>query len=100
YPAYYTISPLFERSTVCEASPIPGSGTGSDKCDDVAFAATMPPTPSPTTTSVASTSAPTTAPQSTQAPAPTPFAPHTVRGGTWQSADDFHYTIGDALLIE
>jgi len=100
YPAYYTISPLFERSTVCEASPIPGSGTGSDKCDDVAFEATMPPTPSPTTTSVASTSAPTTAPQSTQAPAPTPFAPHTVRAGTLQSADDFHYTIGDALLIE
>lgn len=99
YPAYYTISPLFERSTVCEASPIPGSGAGSDKCEDVAFAATMPPTDAPTTSAVP-TSAPTNAPQSTQAPTPTPFSPHTVRTGMWQSADDFHFTIGDALLIE
>lgn len=95
YPAYYTVSPLFERSTVCEASPIPGAGTGSDKCEDVAFAATMPPTFAPTV-------APTTAPTSvaTTAPAATPFAAHAVRAGTWESADDFHYTIGDALLIE
>jgi len=99
YPAYYTVSPLFERNTACEVSPIPGAGTGSDKCDDVAFAATMPPIASPTN-APASTASATAAPQPTEAPAPTPFAPHTVRAGTWQSADDFHYTIGDALLIE
>jgi hypothetical protein len=91
YPAYYTVSPLFERSTVCEASPIQGAGAGSDACAGVALAATMPPTALPT---IAPTSAP------TDAPAATPFAAHAVRAGTWASADDFHYTIGDALLIE
>lgn len=113
YPAYYTISPLFERNTVCEASPIPAADSGSDKCDDVAFAA--PPTAAPTDapqTTVGPTTAPTDAPQATVgptsvptdaptvAPTLTPFTPHTVRAGTWESADDFHYTIGDALLIE
>jgi len=107
YPAYYTVFPLFERNTVCEASPIAGAGSGSDKCDGVVFAATMPPTASATkapgstapATNVPS-AAPTDAPQPTDAPAPTPFAAHTVRAGTWESADDFHFTIGDALLIE
>ena len=91
YPSYYAISPLFERSTLCEASPIPGVGSGSGKCASLAIAATMPPTVSPT-------KAPTAAP--TDAPAATPFTPYTVRAGRWESADDFHYTIGDALIIE
>jgi hypothetical protein len=30
---YYTISPLFERNTVCEASPIAGAGAGSEQCE-------------------------------------------------------------------
>jgi hypothetical protein len=94
YPAYYTISPLFDRNTVCEASPIPGAGVGSERCEGVALAATMPPTAAPT---IAPTS---TAIPATAAPTATPFAAHTVRAGTWESADDFHYTIGDALLIE
>src|SRR5437870_7342266 len=36
---WYTISPLFERETVCEASPIAGAGAGSEKCEGVAVAA-------------------------------------------------------------
>ncbi len=133
---YYAVSPLFDRNTVCEASPIPGAGAGSDKCEGVEVAATAGPTrqptdrPSPTSTYAAgrgtasatlnaggdaaspssapeqseppeptnAPAAPTSAP--TANPAPTPFAAHVVRQGTWQSADSFHYTIGDALLIE
>jgi hypothetical protein len=99
YPAYYTLSPLWERSTVCEASPITGAGAGSEKCDDVVLAATMPPTLAPTAEpSLAPTGAATSF--GTAVPTQTPFAAHTVRTGTWMSADDFHYTIGDALLIE
>jgi hypothetical protein len=96
---YYTISPLFDRNTVCEASPITGAGTGSDKCGgDVAVAATMPPNASPTLAPSDAPSSPTIAPA--DAATATPFAPFVQRRGTWQSADDFHYTIGDALLIE
>lgn len=100
---WYTVSPLFERNTVCEASPIPGADAGSDECDDVAFAATMPPTASPTpapTQLADATDAPVTTPAPTEAPAPTPFAAREVTRGVWQSADDFHFTNGDALLIE
>lgn len=98
---YYTISPLFDRNTVCEASPIPGSGAGSDKCDrDVAVAATMPPS---TATTPAPGNAPTAAPTAEATPDPptaTPFAPYVQRQGEWQSADDFHFAHGQALLIE
>ncbi|MEO8456807.1 MAG: DM13 domain-containing protein [Chloroflexota bacterium] len=104
YPAYYTVSPLFERSTVCEASPIAGAGVGSEDCAGIALAATMPPSAAPTLAPAIETDAPTAvataAPATTVAPTEAPFAAHTVRNGTWQSADDFHYTIGDALLIE
>jgi hypothetical protein len=93
---WYTISPLFDRNTVCEASPIPGADSGSDKCDDVAVAATMPPSRAPTDAPAsATTAAPTNAPSA--APA---FEPTVVRQGDWVSADDFHFTNGKALLIE
>lgn len=96
---WYALSPLWERNTVCEASPIPGAKAGSVKCEGVAFAATMPPTatPGPIFTRDAGygeTEAP------TPTPAPTPFVAREVRRGEWVSADDFHYTYGDALLIE
>ena len=29
---WYTISPLFDRETICEASPLAGAGAGSEKC--------------------------------------------------------------------
>jgi hypothetical protein len=31
---YYLASPLFERSLACEASPLAGSGAGSDECEE------------------------------------------------------------------
>ncbi len=40
----YFLSPLWERSTVCEASPIAGAGAGSDKCDGAVVASTNSPT--------------------------------------------------------
>ncbi len=96
---YYTISPLFDRNTVCEASPIPGADAGSEKCgDDVAIAATMPPSASPT--EVAPTTVATNQPIEAAAPTATPFMPHEVQSGEFVSADDFHYTYGTALLIE
>lgn len=107
---WYTISPLFDRSTVCEASPIPGADAGSDKCDDVAVAATMPPmtpTDEPTTATMAPSGAP--AAPATAAPSPEPtteptdapaFEPIVVQQGDWVSGDDFHFANGKALLIE
>ena len=48
----YLLSPLFERSTVCEASPIAGAGAGSEGCqtDSVGAAMASTATPSPVTT--------------------------------------------------
>lgn len=90
---WYTVSPLFDRSTVCEASPIPGAGAGSEKCEDAVVAATTPPSATPTEPA-ATNDAPTSAP--TEAP----FEPSVVRQGEWMSADDFHFARGKALLIE
>ena len=96
--AYYTISPLFERNTVCEASPIPGAGAGSEDCDGVAVAATAPATDLPRETAAP---APTDAPiEETVAPTPEAFVARVERLGQWVGADDFHFAGGDALLIE
>ncbi len=123
----YLLSPLWERSVVCEASPIPGASSGSDKCDDVAFAATSSPTSTPGRTAATPTTAPpgtpggsggqatVTDPPATgtpappappvtataPAPSPTPgFEPHVIRQGEFEGADDFHFGEGTALLIE
>ncbi len=67
----YFLSPLWERNTVCEASPIAGAGAGSDRCDDVALASTNPPTATAQDTesgsspAAAATEAPTDAPADT-----------------------------------
>lgn len=97
---WYTISPLLDRNTVCEASPIPGAGAGSDKCNDVAVAATMPSSATPADAPAASeTAAPTVAPTAKPTEAPT-FEAAVVRQGEWVSGDDFHFANGKALLIE
>ncbi|MEX0683209.1 MAG: DM13 domain-containing protein [Dehalococcoidia bacterium] len=88
----YLISPLWERNTVCEASPISGAGSGSEDCEGAAVAATMPPTDAPTRT----------APPAADTPAPTatPFTPRAVLEGDFHGADDFHFGEGKALVIE
>ena len=104
---YYTISPLFERNTVCEASPIPGAESGSDDCEGVAVAATAGATasPAPDATDVPQgTAAPTaaaTAAPATDAPTAVPaFEAQVVTQGEFHGADDFHFGNGQALLIE
>jgi len=92
---WYTISPLFDRETVCEASPIPGAGSGSEKCDNVALAATGSPTA--TAAPGQATPAPTDAPAATDAPA---LEPRVTQMGEFHGADDFHFGEGKALLIE
>jgi len=124
----YFLSPLWERHTVCEASPIAGAGSGSESCDDVVLASTNSPTAtasqttSSATPTVAVTDAPTNAPTETEDPATqapdeptatateaTPaatdapasgFEAHVVRQGEFEGADDFHFGNGSALLIE
>lgn len=93
---YYTISPLvIGGETVCEASPIPGAGSGSDACDDTVLASTNSPTTTPSQT--ASDATPTAGP--TAAPTDA-FEAHVVRQGEFEGADDFHFGNGNALLIE
>jgi hypothetical protein len=119
----YLLSPLWERTTVCEASPIPGAGAGAASCDDAALASTGPPTPTAPQTVAGSTPGvtgaglPTATPALTEAPpaqtaggTPAPpiatgpptagFQPHVVRQGEFEGADDFHFGNGTALLIE
>lgn len=99
----YFLSPLWERNTVCEASPIAGAGAGSDKCDGVALAsansptATAPRTESAGTPTAAATDAPTPVPSDAPTPA---FEAHVVSLGQFEGADDFHFGSGTALLIE
>jgi len=97
---WYAISPLFERETVCEASPIAGAGAGSAKCLGVAVAA------GGTTATVAATRpAGTPSPAATAASTPKrtearQFQPRVASQGEFRGADDFHFGRGQALLIE
>jgi hypothetical protein len=95
---WYTISPLFERETVCEASPIAGAGAGSEKCEGVAVAAgEASSTATPTGRAATSVATPEPTAVATQPPA---FEPRVVARGEFQGADDFHFGRGQALLIE
>ncbi len=94
---WYTISPLFGRETVCEASPIIGAGAGSEKCEDAAVAGDGTPAPAPEASEQAAPTSTTEAtPQSTAAS----LEPHVVSEGEFEGADDFHFGRGKALLIE
>jgi hypothetical protein len=95
--SYYLVSPLWERNTVCEASPIPGAGAGAAGCEGVAMAATNPPTAVP---SGEPSATPVEGSGATASAAPAAFAPRVVREGTFMGADDFHFGEGRALLIE
>lgn len=91
----YLISPLFERSLACEASPIAGAGAGSEECEeqaavsvDTSGAQDAPDNP------VAGVTTPT---PSTDESA---FEASVVHQGEFHGADDFHFGEGKALLIE
>jgi Electron transfer DM13 len=96
---WYTISPLFDRETVCEASPIAGAGAGSEKCAGLAVAVgggagTATPTGRIGTAGAAT---PQASPEVTSIPA---LEPSIAAEGQFQGADDFHFGRGKALLIE
>lgn len=94
--SYPLVSPLFERSTVCEASPIADAGAGSEKCEgELAVAATNTPSPAATATrdSTPDTSTATPGTAST-------FVAQVVLQGEFRNADDFHTGSGDALVLE
>jgi hypothetical protein len=96
---WYTISPLFDRETVCEASPIAGASAGSEKCEGAAVAAgeteaTATPADTPGMRATAASEA---AAAATDAPA---FEARVAAQGEFAGADDFHFGRGQALLIE
>jgi hypothetical protein len=96
---WYTVSPLFDRETVCEASPLAGAGSGSEKCEGVAVAAgrtATSPTPAGTPGTLV-TATPEATAAATNAPA---FEASVVSQGEFRGADDFHFGRGKALLIE
>ena len=98
---WFTISPLFERETVCEASPIAGAGAGSEKCEGVAVAAGG--TASAATATIARTATPaaTAMPEASHGATEAPqFQPRVASQGEFRGADDFHFGRGQALLIE
>ena len=91
---YYLASPLFERSIACEASPLPGAGSGSEKCEEDAVLRKGTPKPAVAPTGPG-------APSASPAPAPQPtFAARLTLQGQFHGADDFHFGRGKALLIE
>lgn len=90
---YYLVSPLFERSLACEASPLAGAGAGSEECEDEVVTAGDTPNPTP----------PPMSPEPGEAPTPTrepAFEPRVTHQGEFHGADDFHFGRGKALLIE
>lgn len=120
---YYTLSPLWIRTTLDEPSPLEvGAAPIRTASPPIALpsAATTPPAvPAPTTaTAPASAPAPTGTPTSTPAPlpsatvpaatalaptpAPTPAStlPRVLRRGALAGADAFHFGRGEVLLIE
>jgi hypothetical protein len=90
---YYTVSPIFERNTVCEASPITGADTGSDKCDDDSLVLNTDDDPEP---GGSDATADPTDPPSNGAE----FDARAIAQGEFRGADDFHFGEGQALLIE
>ena len=95
---WYTISPLFDRETVCEASPIAGAGAGSEKCEGTAVAAEATPTRAPAVDQP--TAAPTNVTEATPVRTQPTIEPRVASQGQFQGADDFHFGRGTALLIE
>ncbi len=81
---WYTLSPLWERSSLEEASPL-------------VVAAAEPTASSPS----AAAPTPTVAlPDSSPTEAPDAFEPRVIRTGELEGADSFHFGEGSALLIE
>lgn len=107
---YYAISPLFERTTVCEASPLADAGAGSEECEDGSTVLTRggevpsgeeaDETPTPSEAPAATEAPQETAAPATDEPDTATFEARIVTQGEFMGADDFHFAEGQALLIE
>lgn len=83
---FYTVSPLFIRSTLVEEAPI--------------AVADVSPSPSARPTSAPPSVEPSASIAPTPPPTATPFAPSTIASGEFSGTDDFHYGSGTASIIE
>lgn len=90
--AWALLSPLWERSTLIEESPL----TVANVTPTANIGATGSPSATPTVTATA----PTDAPPVTETVEPAAFEARVVASGEWQGADDFHFARGQALIIE
>jgi hypothetical protein len=89
---YYLLSPLWQRTTLVEASPLdPGLATSSASTSGAASTATVDLAASPSATPDGAGSAPT---------AEDSAEPALLAAGEFVGADDFHFARGRALLIE
>lgn len=101
---YYLVSPLWERTTLIEASPldvaVPASSTAGPATDPTAAATTGPDTSGGASASATSPAGEPTVTPATPTAAPTDGGPQLVSRGAFSGADDFHFANGDALIIE
>jgi hypothetical protein len=107
---YYTLSPLWERSTLCEDNPLTANIDESTfEGEDCAPPVAVLDGGTDGTPGGGATEEPTSV--TSEDPTPTPvagddgeddstFEPRIVRQGTWQGADEFHFAEGIAKLIE
>lgn len=99
---WYTLSPLWERSYLEEASPLAAVATDEGALPG-AGVDVVPPTPTPPEPSADAAddaTPPPPAPTPPVAPAETPAVPRVTHEGEFMGADDFHFGRGKALIIE
>ena len=96
---YYLLSPLWERTTLIEESPL-DSATVANLVDGTGGTAsepsTTPPAEPPPDVTVTATADAGTSSDATAAPA----GPRLVSEGVFEGADSFHFADGRALLVE
>ncbi len=101
FGGYYTLSPLWQRSSLCEDNPLTADVDESqfegERCDQALIAADGATDELPTSTRLVE---PTATPPSATAEATASFEPRVLSQGTWVGADEFHYARGAALLLE
>ncbi len=105
FGGYYTLSPLWQRSSLCEDNPLTADVDESlfegERCDQARASADEPTAEQPTSTREVGPAATSgaTSPAAT-AEATAVFEPSVLSRGDWVGADEFHYARGTALLLE
>lgn len=89
---FYTISPLFIRSTLVEDGPVAIADPTAAPTAGSSLQPSAVATVGPNSTPVSASASP--------SPVATPFTPATVASGEFSGTDDFHYGSGTASIIE